>query len=138
MLISGAIHAAGGDFDAPEWLPLVLERLEGLPWSQRAWSSEIPRPLDVDSTAQLVALIVRTLPANAPAPNLFPNWDGGVQATWEYGDLYLEVEFSPEQEPRWAFVYERQDRSVREDEPLETTSNQFQARIKAVIAAAAS
>ena len=71
-----------------------------------------------------------------PAPDLFPNWDGGVQAAWEYGGTYLEVEFCPGQEARWAFVDERRGDSAKEDMALDGDRERFEARVRAIMRAA--
>lgn len=120
-----------------EWFGTVLERLESLPWDRPDWSSENPQPLDTDSVARLVVLLLRTLPSTAPPPDIIPNWDGGVQASWEYGDVYLEAEFSPGQEPRWAFVDERKGCEIEEDLPLKDNDGKFEARVHTVMEAAA-
>jgi len=54
-------------------------------------------------------LLQEFLPVDGPAPTISPTWDGGVQADWELGDLYLEVEIVPNGVPRLSFVDERDD-----------------------------
>lgn len=115
---------------ATQWFPDILASLERLPWRRPDWSSENPRPLSPVSVTQMIVLLLHALPPTAPAPDLIPNWDGGIQASWEYGDIYLEVECSPEQEPRWAFVDERAGRNIAEDVPLYGTQHRFEARVR--------
>lgn len=89
------------------WFVPVAESLGRLPWGQDAWSSEGAHPLNDGAVIRLLWLLQEYLPADGPAPSISPTWDGGVQADWELGDLYLEVEIVPGGVTRCSFVDER-------------------------------
>ena len=78
------------------WFSTVMENLARLPWGSDAWSSEGARPLSDEAVTTLLLLLRDFLPPDGPAPVISPTWDGGVQADWELGDLYLEIEIAPD------------------------------------------
>ena len=75
---------------------------------------------------RLLLLLQEFLPADGPAPVISPMWDGGVQADWELGDLYLEVEIVPNGVTRCCFVDERSDDTC--DEQFELSGRESELR----------
>ena len=104
------------------WFAPVAESLGNLPWGRDAWSSEGAHPLNDGAVIRLLLLLQEYLPANGPAPSISPTWDGGVQASWELGDLYLEVEIVPGGVTRCCFVDERGDNAC--DEQFELSGHE--------------
>ncbi len=119
------------------WSPAVRENLARLPWGADAWSSEDAKPLAPGAVIELLLLLQDFLPPDGPAPAISPTWDGGVQADWELGDLYLELEVVPAGPTRRCFVDERGEGTVEEEFELAGREDTLRARM-AVIAAAAS
>ena len=119
------------------WSPAVRESLARLPWGAAAWSSEDAKPLEPGAVIELLLLLQDFLPPDGPAPAISPTWDGGVQADWELGDLYLELEVAPDGPTRCCFVDERGEGTVEEEFELAGREDTLRARMT-VIAAAAS
>ena len=90
-----------------QWFGPGVESLGRLPWHGKVWSSENPKSLDDDTVARLLLLLREFLPVDGPVSHSCPNWDGGVMASWEFGDLYLEVESYPGQPAQCCSVDER-------------------------------
>ena len=102
------------------WSPAVRDNLARLPWGADAWSSEGAKPLAARAVIELLLLLQDFLPPNGPAPTaISPTWDGGVQADWELGDLYLELEVVPDGAARICFVDERGVDTVEDEFELD-------------------
>ena len=119
------------------WSSAVRENLARLPWGADAWSSEGAKPLAAGAVIELLLLLQDFLPPDGPAPVISPTWDGGVQADWELGDLYLEIEIVPDGATRCCFVDERGDETVEEEFELDGYEDKLRAHMT-VIATAAS
>ena len=120
-------RVAEGDQTVPlDWFGPVAESLSQLPWGQDAWSSEGAHLLNDGAVGRLLLLLQEFLPADGPAPVISPTWDGGVQADWELGDLYLEVEIVPNGVTRCCFVDERSDDTC--DEQFELSGRESELR----------
>ena len=117
------------------WFPTVMENLERLPWGADAWSSEGARPLDDGAVVRLLLLLQELFPADGPAPAISPTWDGGVQADWELGDTYLEIEIMPGGMIRCCFVDERGDETIEEEFELAGREDTLRSRMKMIAAA---
>ena len=127
---SGAVaetyRVAEADLTVPlGWFAPVAENLSRLPWGYDAWSSEGAEPLNDGAVIRLLLLLQEFLPANGPAPVISPTWDGGVQADWELGDLYLEVEIVPNGVTRCCFVDERGDETCDQQFELSGSEAEF-------------
>ena len=118
------------------WSPAVRENLARLPWGGDTWSSEDAKPLTPGAVIELLLLIQDFLPPDGPAPVISPTWDGGVQADWELGDLYLEIEVVPDGETRICFVDERSEETV--EEKFEFAGHEDALRTHMIVVAAAS
>ena len=106
--VAETYRVAEADLTVPlSWFAPVAENLSRLPWGYDAWSSEGAEPLNDGAVMRLLLMLREFLPANGPAPVISPTWDGGVQADWELGDLYLEVEIVSNGVTRCCFVDER-------------------------------
>lgn len=136
------IVARGGTTVDPRpylaWSPAVRESLARLLWGVDAWSSEDAKPLAAAAVIELLLLLQDFLPPDGPAPVISPTWDGGVQADWELGDLYLEIEIVPDGETRCCFVDERGDEAVEEEFELDGQEDKLRARLLIIAAAASS
>ena len=132
---SGEIAVAPRPYLA--WSPAVRENLARLPWGADVWSSESARPLAAGAVIELLLLLQDFLPPDGPAPVISPTWDGGVQADWELGELYLEIEIVPDGATRCCFVDERGDAVVEEEFDLDGHEDKLRAHLT-VIATAAS
>lgn len=117
------------------WLPAVMENLDRLPWGVDAWSSEGAQPLVDGAVVRLLFLLQDFLPPDGPAPVISPTWDGGVQADWELGDLYLELEAVPNGPTRCCFVDERGQEPFEEEFELQGNEAALRAHITAVVTA---
>ena len=120
------------------WFPAVMENLDRLPWGLDTWSSEGARPLDDRAVLMLLLLLHDLLPPGGPPPVISPTWDGGVQADWELGDLYLEIEIVPDGVTRCCFVDERGEETVEEEFELGGHEGALRDRITVFVAAASS
>ena len=119
------------------WFPTVMANLARLPWDSSAWSSEDARPLSDGAVIRLLLLLQEFLPSDGPAPTaISPTWDGGVQADWELGDLYLELEVVPDGAARICFVDERGADTVEDEFELGSHEDDLRAYIARVVAAA--
>lgn len=118
------------------WFPAVMANLARLPWGSSAWSSEDARPLSDGAVLRLLLLLQEFLPSGGPAPVISPTWDGGVQADWELGDLYLELEVVPDGATRYCFVDERGAEPVEEEFDLSGHEDELRAHMATVAAAA--
>ena len=78
-----------------EWFSGTIDAMTRLPWDNPNWTSENPRPVNGQSVAELLMILVDVLPKHALVPDITPNWDGGAMATWIWGDLILEIETKP-------------------------------------------
>ena len=130
-----------GETDIPSrpylaWSPAVRENLARLPWGRDAWSSEDAKPLAPGAVIELLLLLQDFLPPDGPAPAISPTWDGGVQADWELGDLYLELEVMPDGPTRCCFVDERGEEIIEEEFELAGHEDALRAGIAALAAAA--
>lgn len=119
------------------WSSAVRENLARLPWGTDGWSSEGAKPLAAGAVIELLLLLQDFLPPDGPAPAISPTWDGGVQADWELGDLYLEIEILPDGGIRCCFVDERGEDAVEEEFELVGHDDKLRSQM-AVIATAAS
>ena len=133
------IVARGGTAVDPRpylaWSAAVRENLARLPWGVEGWSSEDAKPLSAEAVIELLLLLQDFLPPAGPAPVISPTWDGGVQADWELGDLYLEIEIVPDGATRCCFVDERGDEAIEEEFEIDGQEDKLRARM-AVLAAA--
>ena len=121
------------------WSPAVRENLARLPWGVDAWSSEDAKPLSARAVIELLLLLQDFLPPDGPAPSaISPTWDGGVQADWELGDLYLEIEIVPDGATHYCFVDERGDEAVEEEFELDGREDALRAHMHVIAAAAVS
>ena len=118
------------------WFTAVMENLGRLPWGVDAWSSEGAEPLIDGAVARLLFLLQDFLPPDGPAPVISPTWDGGVQADWELGDLYLEVEVVPNGPTRCCFVDERGQEPIEEEFELGGHEANLRASMTVIVAAA--
>lgn len=118
-----------------EWFQEVMDNLGRLPWGIDAWSSEGAEPLVDGAVARLLFLLQDFLPLDGPVPVISPTWDGGVQADWELGDVYLEIEIVPDGPIRCCFVDERGVETVEEEFELAGHEDALRARIAVVVAA---
>ena len=84
----------------------------------------------------MLLLLQDFLPPDGPAPAISPTWDGGVQADWELGDLYLEIEVVPDGETRCCFVDERSTVAVEEEFEIGGHEDVLRTHMIAVAAAA--
>ena len=117
------------------WSPAVRENLARLPWGAAAWSSEDAKPLAPGAVIELLLLLQEFLPPDGPAPVISPTWDGGLQADWELGHLYLEIEIVPDGATRCCFVDERGDEAVEEEFELGGQEDKLRARMTVIAAA---
>lgn len=85
---------------------------------------------------RLLLLLQDFLPPDGPAPVISPTWGGGVQADWELGDLYLEIEILPDGVIRCCFVDERGEETVEEEFELGGHEDALRARMSVIVAAA--
>ena len=105
------------------WFEGVIDELCGLPWDRPDWSSENPKPLSMSAVAELTLILLDMMPNHATAPRISPNWDGGGMASWELGNLSLEIETAPHRPAQYSYVDEREgqnvgdERDVRGNEP---------------------
>lgn len=118
------------------WFQAVMENLDRLPWGVAAWSSEDAQPLIDEAVARLLFLLQEFLPPDGPAPVISPTWDGGVQADWELGDLYLELEVVPSGLTRCCFVDERGAEMIEEEFELHGNEATLRVHISAIATAA--
>ena len=118
------------------WFQAVMENLARLPWGLDAWSSEGAEPLVDGAVARLLFLLQDFLPPDGPAPVISPTWDGGVQADWELGDLYLELEVVPNGPTRCCFVDERGQVPIEEEFELGGHEDSLRASMAVIVAAA--
>lgn len=118
------------------WFPAVMENLDRLPWGPGTWSSEGARPLDDKVVLMLLLLLHDFLPPDGPPPVISPTWDGGVQADWELGDLYLEIEITPDGATRCCFVDERGEDAIEEEFQIDGHEDTLRARMVIIVAAA--
>ena len=118
------------------WFQAVMQNLDRLPWGVDAWSSEGAEPLVDGAVARLLFLLQDFLPTDGPAPVISPTWDGGVQADWELGDLYLELEVVPDGATRICFVDGRGPETVEEEFDLGGHEDVLRARMAAIVSAA--
>lgn len=119
------------------WFPKVVENLDRLPWGTDTWSSESAKPLVDGAVMRLLLLLQRFLPPDGPAPVISPTWDGGVQADWELGDLYLELEVVPDGATRICFVDERGAEMIEEEYDLVGHEDNLRTAMAVVVSAAA-
>ena len=118
------------------WFPAVMENLERLPWGVDTWSSESAQPLADGAVARLLFLLHNFLPPDGPAPAISPTWDGGVQADWELGNLYLELEVTPNGPTRCCFVDERGAPPVEAEFELDGNETALRMHLATIAAAA--
>ena len=118
------------------WFQAVVENLGRLPWGVDSWSSEGAEPLVDGAVARLLLLLQDFLPPDGPAPVISPTWDGSVQADWELGDLYLEIEIVPDGVTRCCFVDERGEEAVEEEFELGGHEDALRSRMALIVTAA--
>ena len=115
------------------WSPAVRENLARLPWEPEEWSSEDAKPLSARAVIEMLLLMQDFLPPDGPAPTaISPTWDGGVQADWEFGDLYLEVEIVPDGATRCCFVDERGEEAVEEEFGLDGYEDALRVHVREI------
>ena len=117
------------------WSLAVRENLARLPWGAAEWSSEDAKPLTPGAVIELL-LLQDFLPPDGPAPVISPTWDGGVQADWELGDLYLELEIVPNGPARCCSVDERGAVAIEEEFEIGGHEDVLRTHMIAVAAAA--
>jgi len=91
-----AIVIQPGSYDSPpSWLAVVVQRLQEIGALASNWDgygAPAPAPeVLVNAFANIGALI----PADAPAPSIFPTALGGVQFEWTFGTMHIEIESLP-------------------------------------------
>lgn len=118
-----------------EWFQAVMGNLDRLPWGIDAWSSEGAEPLSDGAVARLLFLLQDFLPPDGPAPVISPTWDGGVQADWELGDLYLEIQVVPNGPTRCCFVDERGQEPIEQEFELGGHEGNLRAFMAVIVAA---
>ena len=100
---------------AAPWFESVMDELCRLPSNPPAWSSEQPKPLNVDAVAELMHLLIEVMPEHGTPPQTSPNWDGGVVAVSELGDLCLEIETTPDRPAQYCYIDERNGMNFGEE-----------------------
>ena len=140
MTTDSVVRGETGTASSPylAWSPAVRENLACLPWGTAAWSSEDAKPLAPGAVIELLLLLQDFLPPDGPAPVISPTWDGGVQADWELGDLYLEIEIVPDGATRCCFVDERGEEAVEEEFELGGHEDALRSRMAVIVTAASS
>ena len=83
----------------------------------------------------MLLLLQDFLPTDGPPPVISPTWDGGVQADWELGDLYLAIEVVPDGVTRCCFVDESGDETFEEEFEPGGHEDALRDRITVVVAA---
>ena len=76
------------------WLGPTLQRISALPFHKESWSDGAKRT-DQKAVDQLIGVLERILPDNAPPPSVVPTWLGGVQAEWHRNGVDLEISVNP-------------------------------------------
>ena len=97
------------------WLNRIIDEFSKLPWDQPDWSSEGPIPLDIATVAELLLILFEMMPDHGTPPQVSPSWSGGVMATWERGDMCLEVETLPDRLAQYSCVDERNGNDFGEE-----------------------
>ena len=76
------------------WLNSTLKKMDSLPFDTDNWSAGAKRT-DRNTVNQLVEVLARILPDNAPSPSVVPTWLGGAQAEWHRNGVDLEIFANP-------------------------------------------
>src|SRR5438105_15964849 len=75
----------------PAWLRSTLEVLVGLLDLPQNWDSYGAPQVAPAAAAAALNLLLDLMPPTAPAPQIIPLADGGVQLEWHMGGIDLEV-----------------------------------------------
>ena len=104
----------------PAWASAVVESMEQRWGHHNGWDSYNAKPTETRLAQRLLSILSATLPAPAPAPQITPLTDGGLQASWHTESYDLEISVPAQGLPTY-FAYDLKtgDEFEGEVEPLD-------------------
>lgn len=104
----------------PAWAAAVVESTEQRWGNHTGWDSYDAKPTEKRLAQQLLSILSATLPASAPAPQITPLTDGGLQASWHTESYNVEISVPAQGSPTY-FAYDLKtgDEFEGEIEPLD-------------------